>query len=62
MDVADRLPLVPNPYLSRGADLVAYSGGKIIRGPQTAGMLLGRKDLVAAAFMNSAPTTPSRAP
>jgi L-seryl-tRNA(Ser) seleniumtransferase len=55
MDVADRLPLVPNPYLSRGADLVAYSGGKIIRGPQTAGMLLGRKDLVAAAFMNSAP-------
>jgi len=55
MDVADRLPLVPNPYLSRGVDLVAYSGGKIIRGPQTAGMLLGRKDLVAAAFMNSAP-------
>ena len=55
MDVADRLPLVPNPYLSRGADLVAYSGGKIIRGPQTAGMLLGRKDLIAAAFMNSAP-------
>ena len=55
LDVADRLPLVPNPYLSRGADLVAYSGGKIIRGPQTAGMLLGRKDLVAAAFMNSAP-------
>jgi len=36
-------------------DLVAYSGGKIIRGPQTAGMLLGRKDLVAAAFANSAP-------
>jgi D-glucosaminate-6-phosphate ammonia-lyase len=55
MDCADRLPLVPNPYLSRGVDLVAYSGGKIVRGPQTAGMLLGRKDLVAAAFMNSAP-------
>jgi D-glucosaminate-6-phosphate ammonia-lyase len=55
LDVADRLPLVPNPYLTRGADMVAYSGGKIIRGPQTAGMLLGRKDLVAAAFMNSAP-------
>jgi L-seryl-tRNA(Ser) seleniumtransferase len=55
MDCADRLPLVPNPYLSRGADLVAYSGGKILRGPQTAGMLLGRKDLIAAAFMNSAP-------
>jgi L-seryl-tRNA(Ser) seleniumtransferase len=55
MDCADRLPLVPNPYLSRGADLVAYSGGKIIRGPQTAGMLLGRKDLITAAFSNSAP-------
>ncbi|HZO57691.1 MAG TPA: aminotransferase class V-fold PLP-dependent enzyme [Bryobacteraceae bacterium] len=55
LDVADRLPLVPNPYLSRGADLAAYSGGKIIRGPQTAGILLGRKDLVDAAFMNSAP-------
>lgn len=55
MDCADRLPLVPNPYLSRGVDLVAYSGGKIIRGPQTAGMLLGRKDLITAAFMNSAP-------
>lgn len=55
MDVADRLPLVPNPYLSRGVDMAAYSGGKIIRGPQTAGILVGRKDLVAAAFMNSAP-------
>src|SRR5947207_6533347 len=55
MDAADRVPLVPSPYLSRGVDLAAYSGGKIIRGPQTAGMLLGRKDLIAAAFMNSAP-------
>ena len=55
LDVADRLPLVPNPYVSRGADLAAYSGGKIIRGPQTAGILIGRKDLIAAAFMNSAP-------
>jgi L-seryl-tRNA(Ser) seleniumtransferase len=55
MDCADRLPLVPNPYLSRGVDLVAYSGGKILRGPQTAGLLLGQKDLIAAAFINSAP-------
>jgi L-seryl-tRNA(Ser) seleniumtransferase len=46
---------VPNPYLSLGADLVAYSGGKIIRGPQTAGLLVGRRDLVRAAWANSAP-------
>src|SRR5947209_9789684 len=50
LDCADRLPLVPNPYISRGADIVAYSGGTIIRGPQTAGMLRGRKDRIAAAL------------
>ena len=47
--------IVPNPYLALGADLVAYSGGKIIRGPQTAGLLVGRRDLVRAAWANSAP-------
>ncbi|CAN5894901.1 hypothetical protein BH23PLA1_BH23PLA1_24370 [soil metagenome] len=55
VDAAAELPQRPNPYLSRGADLVAYSGGKVIRGPQCAGLLFGRKDLVWAAFMNSAP-------
>lgn len=55
VDAAAELPQRPNPYLSRGADLVAYSGGKVIRGPQCAGLLLGRKDLTWAAFMNSAP-------
>jgi D-glucosaminate-6-phosphate ammonia-lyase len=55
IDAAADLPLVPNPLLSQGVDLVAYSGGKILRGPQTAGILLGRKDLITAAFMNSAP-------
>jgi uncharacterized pyridoxal phosphate-dependent enzyme len=55
VDAAAELPQRPNPYLSRGADLVAYSGGKVIRGPQCAGLLLGRQDLVWAAFMNSAP-------
>jgi L-seryl-tRNA(Ser) seleniumtransferase len=55
VDAAAELPLKPNPYLSRGADLVAYSGGKILRGPQCAGLLLGRKDLVRAAWINSAP-------
>src|SRR5437762_2637856 len=47
--------IVPNPYIALGADLVAYSGGKIIRGPQTAGLLVGRRDLVRAAWANSAP-------
>jgi L-seryl-tRNA(Ser) seleniumtransferase len=55
VDAAAELPRTPNPYLARGADLVAYSGGKVIRGPQCAGLLLGRKDLVWAAFMNGAP-------
>jgi uncharacterized pyridoxal phosphate-dependent enzyme len=55
VDAAAELPVKPNPYLSRGADLVAYSGGKILRGPQSAGVLLGRKDLVKAAWTNSAP-------
>jgi D-glucosaminate-6-phosphate ammonia-lyase len=45
----------PNPWLARGADLVVYSGGKFLRGPQTSGLLLGRKDLVRAAWANSAP-------
>ena len=55
VDAAAELPRRPDPYLTRGADLVAYSGGKAMRGPQCAGLLLGRKDLVWAAFMNGAP-------
>jgi uncharacterized pyridoxal phosphate-dependent enzyme len=51
---AEGLP-VPNPHISRGADLVAYSGGKYLSGPQCAGLLLGRKDLMQAAWMTSAP-------
>ena len=35
--------------------MVAYSGGKCLRGPQAAGLLLGQKDLVRAAWINSAP-------
>jgi L-seryl-tRNA(Ser) seleniumtransferase len=55
VDAAAELPRRPDPYLTRGADLVAYSGGKVIRGPQCAGLLIGRKDLVWAAYMNGAP-------
>ena len=51
---AERLK-VPNIHLQAGADLVAYSGGKCLRGPQAAGLLLGRKDLVRAAWIHSAP-------
>ncbi|MGO9256405.1 MAG: aminotransferase class V-fold PLP-dependent enzyme [Bryobacteraceae bacterium] len=55
VDAAADYLIVPNPYIALGADLVAYSGGKIIRGPQGAGLLVGRKDLVRAAWANSAP-------
>jgi uncharacterized pyridoxal phosphate-dependent enzyme len=55
IDAAADYLIVPNPYLAAGADLVAYSGGKIIRGPQGGGLLVGRKDLVRAAWANSAP-------
>jgi seryl-tRNA(Sec) selenium transferase len=55
VDAAADYLIVPNPYTAQGADLVAYSGGKIIRGPQGAGLLLGRRDLVRAAGANSAP-------
>ncbi len=55
VDAAAEILTVPNVHLERGADLVGYSGGKCIRGPQTAGLLLGRKDLVRAAWIHSAP-------
>lgn len=55
VDAAAELPARPDPYLARGADLVAYSGGKILRGPQCAGVLAGRRDLVRAAALNCSP-------
>ncbi|MBV8121929.1 MAG: aminotransferase class V-fold PLP-dependent enzyme [Alphaproteobacteria bacterium] len=45
----------PIPWLARGADLVVYSGGKFLRGPQTSGLLLGAKRLVEAAWRNASP-------
>ncbi|HTX37533.1 MAG TPA: hypothetical protein VME43_21035 [Bryobacteraceae bacterium] len=52
---AEVLTLKPNVHLARGANAVAYSGGKCIRGPQAAGFLLGDKDWLSAAWINSAP-------
>jgi L-seryl-tRNA(Ser) seleniumtransferase len=41
--------------LRRGATFVGYSGGKCLRGPQCSGLILGRKDLLKAAWVSSAP-------
>src|SRR6266478_2891642 len=55
VDAAAEMLTIPNVHLQRGATLVGYSGGKCIRGPQCAGILLGRKDLIKAAWVVSAP-------
>lgn len=52
---AEALTLSPNVHLADGATVVAYSGGKAIRGPQSAGLLLGDKKLLMAAWQSSAP-------
>ena len=55
VDAAAEILTIPNVHLRRGATAVAYSGGKCIRGPQAAGLLLGDKNLLQAAWANSAP-------
>ncbi len=55
VDAAAEVLTFPNVHLARGATAVAYSGGKCIRGPQSAGLLLGEKNLLQAAWANSAP-------
>jgi len=56
-DAAADVPPVENlwKYTQMGFDLVTFSGGKGIRGPQSAGLLLGRKDLIRAARLNAPP-------
>jgi L-seryl-tRNA(Ser) seleniumtransferase len=60
-DAAADVPPVENlsKYLKLGFDLVTFSGGKGLRGPQSAGLLLGRKDLIAAARLNASPYSDS---
>src|SRR5579872_793333 len=55
VDAAAERLTIPNKHLGLGATMVTYSGGKCLRGPQSAGLLLGRKELVQAAWINSAP-------
>jgi len=55
VDAAAEEPDAPNFYLESGADLVCYSGGKCLRGPQSAGFVLGRKDICMAAAKNLSP-------
>jgi L-seryl-tRNA(Ser) seleniumtransferase len=57
VDAAAEIPPFENlwHYYKLGADLTIYSGGKDIRGPQSTGLIIGRKDLIQACAFNSAP-------
>jgi L-seryl-tRNA(Ser) seleniumtransferase len=57
IDAAADTPPVSNlwDYSKMGYDLIAFSGGKAIRGPQCAGLLIGKKDLIAYALLNNSP-------
>jgi L-seryl-tRNA(Ser) seleniumtransferase len=57
LDDAAGIPPVDNVklYARMGIDMYCFSGGKGLRGPQCSGLLLGRKDLIEAALLNSAP-------
>ncbi|MFC1758062.1 selenocysteine synthase [Planctomycetota bacterium] len=57
LDAAADTPPVENlwKFNRMGYDMVVYSGGKAIRGPQSSGLLLGRTDLIEAAKKNAVP-------
>ncbi len=55
VDAAAEVLTTPNVHLQQGATVVAYSGGKALCGPQCAGLLLGRKDLLLSAWQASSP-------
>ena len=57
VDAASYLPPRANlqRFIDEGADLVQFSGGKAVRGPQGTGILAGRADLIEAAYANTSP-------
>jgi len=57
VDAAAQLPPVENlwNFTRMGADLALFSGGKGLCGPQSSGLILGRRDLVAACAFNACP-------
>ena len=61
LDAAADVPPVErlSEYCKMGFDLVAFSGGKAMRGPNNTGLLVGRKDLIEAAKLNTNPNCPS---
>lgn len=61
VDAAAMLPPLENlsRFIEEGADLVSFSGGKGVMGPQSTGILAGRADLIEAAYANGAPNSVS---
>lgn len=60
VDAAAQIPAVSNLWhftRELGADLAIFSGGKGLRGPQSSGLVLGRRDLVEACIANGSPRT-----
>ena len=58
--IVDAAAMLPPPenltkYLRHGADMVSFSGGKGVMGPQSSGILAGRADLMEAAYLNASP-------
>ena len=60
--IVDAAAMLPPPenltrFIEQGADMVSFSGGKGVLGPQSTGILAGRADLIEAAYANSAPNS-----